>query len=216
MPVRGRVGGDAANRSQPTSPAPPCPRCDAGGLTGCLGRGGGAGHPLPDRGQAAEAHGQLRHPRAHVATPGPVGDNDATSARGRDTAERRAAWAAISGTCRIAVTATSPRAHVATPGRSVRDGHHLPDRGQAAASWLVAMVVAAGSRPRGCVATPGRGGQRSSVGHHLPDRGQAAPVSTSRRRGDPSENRGHHLPDRGGAEASRRPGHWQHSRDFRP
>jgi hypothetical protein len=84
------------------------------------------GHHLPDRGQAADHTSpamvwQTASPRAHVATPGracpgpcvrlgPVatpGAAAATSARERDTGERRATWAGTvvmaASTCRIAV-----------------------------------------------------------------------------------------------------------------
>lgn len=44
---------------------------------------------LPDRGQAT-----THVPRAHVATPGPVGNNDANSACGHDVDEPGTTWAA--------------------------------------------------------------------------------------------------------------------------
>jgi hypothetical protein len=61
-------------------------------------------------------------------------------------------------------------------------GQHLPDRGQGAESWLVAMVWQTAS-PRAHVATPGAFRGACGNRHPLPDRGQRhTPVPTSRRR----------------------------------
>jgi hypothetical protein len=72
---------------------------------------GAVGRPLPDRGAD----------RAHVATPRPAGTTDPTSARERDTCERRATWAGrAAGRCRQPAPAGSRPAYTPCPRRDAR------------------------------------------------------------------------------------------------
>jgi hypothetical protein len=133
-------------------------------------------------------------PRARVATPGPVrcdGGWPGPSPAGSRPSGYARRW-------RSSPPSPVPTSRRREPVRCVGgDGHHLPDRGQAAASGLVDGDGS--STPRARVATPGPVGSVAAT---------ASPAGSRPRRRGPRRDAGafrlgrgvvgQHLPDRGG------------------